>query len=169
MRVALVSDTHMPAAGHTVPDWVADALATADHVVHAGDFITAEARFRLRVQAGGDVTEVRGNRDPQFPVPEVATLDAGGVRFVVTHGDAFGRGASYREGLAALAADHDADVAVGGHTHTVLDATVDGVRVLNPGSATGAPPADSATLLTVDSEDGAPVVTHYRDGRVQDD
>jgi putative phosphoesterase len=107
------------------------------------------------------MTGVQGNRDPQLPLPAVATLDADGVRFVVTHGQDLGRAAAYREGLAALAAEHDADVAVGGHTHTVLDATVDGVRVLNPGSATGAPPAEAATLLTVDCEDGDIAVTHH--------
>jgi putative phosphoesterase len=130
-------------------------------VVHAGDFITAEARFRLRVLADGDVTEVRGNRDPRLPLPEVATTSVGGVRFVVTHGDQFGRGESYRRGLADLAAEHDADVAVGGHTHQVLVTTVDGVHVLNPGSATGAPPAEGPTLLTVDCEDGEAAVTRH--------
>lgn len=154
MRVAIVADTHLPAAGPDLPSWVADELRTADHVLHAGDFLTPKAHFRLRVRSGGEMTAVRGNRDPSLPLPEVATYETGGVRFVLTHGDDLGRGAAYRRGLADLAADHDADVAVGGHTHAPLDATVDGVRVLNPGSATGAPPAEVPTLFTVTCADG---------------
>lgn len=45
-------------------------------------------------------------------------------------------------------------VAVAGHTHEVVDATVDGVRVLNPGSATGTSPADRETMLVATVEDG---------------
>lgn len=154
MQVAVVSDTHLPAEGPSIPDWVADVLETADHVLHAGDFITAKARFELRVLSSGEMTAVQGNRDPSLPLPAVTTVDAEGVRFVLTHGDDLGRGEAYRQGLVDLAREHDADVAVGGHTHTVLDATVDGVRLLNPGSATGAPPAERPTLMTVDCDDG---------------
>lgn len=153
-EVAVVADTHLPAAGPGLPDWVADHVEAADHVLHAGDFLTPQAQFRLRVLAGGEMTAVQGNRDPSLPLPDVATYEADGVRFVLTHGDGLGRGATYRAALADLAADHDADVAVGGHTHTLLDATVDGVRVLNPGSATGATPAEAPTMQTVACEDG---------------
>lgn len=154
-QVAIVSDTHLPAEGPSVPDRFAAEFEAADHVLHAGDFLTPQARFELRVLAGGEMTAVQGNRDPSLPLPEVATYETAGVRFVLTHGDDLGRGDAYRDGLAALAGEYDADVAVGGHTHTLLDATVDGVRVLNPGSATGAPPADRPTLLTVHCEDGS--------------
>lgn len=158
-QVAILSDTHLPAAGGTVPDWVGDVLEAADHTLHAGDFLTARAHFRLRVLAGGDMTAVKGNRDPSLDLPSIATVDRGGVRFVLTHGDEIGRGATYEESLVALAADHDADVAVAGHTHQRLDTTRDGVRILNPGSATGAPPADEATLMEVDCADGSVSVT----------
>ena len=162
-RVAILSDTHLPAAGGAVPDWVAEALDTADHALHAGDFLTAEAHFELRVLASGDMTSVRGNRDPRLPLPTVETVDLGGVRFVLTHGNDIGRGATYEDALVDLAAEHDADVAVAGHTHSLLDTTRDGVRILNPGSATGAPPADAATILLADCEAGDLTVTTRRD------
>jgi predicted phosphodiesterase len=41
-----------------------------------------------------------------------------------------------------------------GHTHAVVDDTVDGVRLLNPGSATGAAPADRTTMMTAEVTDG---------------
>lgn len=150
--VAIVSDTHLPAA--SLPDWVADALGVADHTIHLGDFLTAPAHFELRVLAGGEMTAVRGNRDPRLSLPAVDTVDVGGVRFVCTHGDDIGRGEAYERALVDLAAAHDATVAVAGHTHRVLDTVRDGVRLLNPGSATGAPPAAAASLLVAHCDDG---------------
>lgn len=145
--------------GTSLPDWVVDDLERADHTLHAGDFLTARAHFRLRVLAGGEMTAVRGNRDPRLPLPTVETVDIGGVQFVLTHGDEIGRGVAYEEALVDLAADHDADVAVAGHTHQLLDTTRADVRILNPGSATGAPPADEATLLVAECTNGSLTVT----------
>jgi predicted phosphodiesterase len=45
-------------------------------------------------------------------------------------------------------------VGIGGHTHVVEDTVHEGVRVLNPGSVTGADPADRATMMTVTVEAG---------------
>lgn len=159
MRVVLVSDTHLPATGTTVPEPVAGYLREADHVIHAGDFITPRAEFEIRVLAGGELTAVRGNRDPQLSLPAVATVDVDGVRFVVTHGDDIGRGEAYERGLTELAKDHDADVAVGGHTHHTLVSSRDGIRLLNPGSATGAPPAHGPTCIAVECDGGLVDVT----------
>lgn len=165
MRVALVADTHVPSRAAEVPDWVADVIRTADHTVHAGDFDSPQGHFEVSVLAGGALTAVVGNMDPLLDCPRVTTLDAGSVRFVVTHGDGHRTLADYRQHLVELAARHDADVAVAGHTHRVEDVQRDGVRLLNPGSATGADPATEATLMTVDCEDGAVSVTLHRPPR----
>ncbi|GAB7012370.1 metallophosphoesterase family protein [Halolamina salina] len=50
-------------------------------------------------------------------------------------------------------------VGIGGHTHVVEDTVHEGVRVLNPGSVTGADPAERATMMTVTAEDGEVDVT----------
>lgn len=157
-RVVIIGDTHIRGTAATLPDGVENLLETADHVLHTGDFTTPTARFDLRVAAGGSMTAVRGNRDRGLSLPRIATYEAGGTRFVLTHGDQFDRGKAYRHGLASLGEAHDAAVAVGGHTHTVLDDHRDGIRLLNPGSATGAAPASDPTALTVDSRAGKVVV-----------
>ena len=41
-----------------------------------------------------------------------------------------------------------------GHTHQLLDTEVDGVRLLNPGSATGADPASTTSMMAVEVEGG---------------
>lgn len=161
MQVAIVSDTHIPSRASSFPEWVEATIRESDHVIHAGDFDTQRSHFDQRVLAGGAFTAVSGNMDPSLGLPDVATFDCEGVRFVVTHGDGYGRGDVYRRALSDLANEYDADVAVGGHTHRLTDATVDGVRVLNPGSATGAPPADAPTLITVECNGGSIRVTHH--------
>jgi predicted phosphodiesterase len=55
--------------------------------------------------------------------------------------------------------DGEGIVGVGGHSHDVEDSVHEGVRVLNPGSVTGADPADRATMMTVEAEDGEVDVT----------
>jgi hypothetical protein len=158
MRVAICSDTHVPARAPAIPEWVEAELAAADHVVHAGDFEAAATLARVRDLADGHLTAVRGNVDrPGVDLPTVATVDLGGVTFVVTHGDRF---RNYRRGLAELARDRGGPdaVGVGGHTHEPLDEVVDGTRVLNPGSATGNRAA-AATVMRATVADGRLDVT----------
>jgi hypothetical protein len=154
MRLALISDTHIPARAERIPDWVREQLRAADHAVHAGDFETVEVLETVR-ELTAELTAVRGNIDPEsIDLPAVATLEAGGVRFVVTHGT--GPLENYRERVAATVADHAAGPTVGvsGHTHQVMDEVVDGHRLLNPGSATGARPASRTTMMVAAVADG---------------
>jgi putative phosphoesterase len=154
MEVAIVSDTHVPSRIDRIPDWVRDRLRAADHVVHAGDFDSADALATVE-DIASDLTAVSGNTDVGLGLPAVETVTLGGVEFVVTHGT--GSPVGYEDRVAETVRDHAGDgptVGVGGHTHRVLDTVTDGVRLLNPGSATGAPPATQVTLLTAAVEQG---------------
>ncbi|WP_227352776.1 metallophosphoesterase family protein [Haladaptatus salinisoli] len=166
LRVAVISDTHIPSRANRIPDWVRTRIQDADHTIHAGDFDSADALASVRELTDGNLTAVAGNTDPRsLRLPEVATLEREGVAFVVTHGTGPKRG--YRDRVAETVRE-TADgsggasvVGVAGHTHEVMDETVDGVRLLNPGSATGAAPAREATMLVATVEDGGmSVQTH---------
>ncbi|MFD1563155.1 metallophosphoesterase family protein [Haloarchaeobius amylolyticus] len=155
-RVVIVSDTHVPSRERAVPDWVGAELERADHAIHAGDFDSQRAYDRIAALANGNLTAVRGNTDPPtLELPHSETLEIAGVTFAVTHGAGSLAGWQRRvvETTRAEAATAE-PVAVAGHTHEVVDTTVDGVRVLNPGSATGADPADRATMYVVTVTDG---------------
>lgn len=163
--LAVVSDTHVPSREERVPEWVEQRIRTADHVVHAGDFDSEEAYDRVVELAGGEanLTAVAGNLDPRgFDLPEATTLDVEDVRFVVTHGS--GPLEGYRERIVEVVREEAGPDAVGicGHTHDVMDEFVDGVRLLNPGSATGAEPAVETTMyrLTVDGSDVSVTLHH---------
>jgi putative phosphoesterase len=162
MEVALISDTHVPSRASTIPEWVRERVRAADHVVHAGDFDSADALAAVRELSSG-LTAVTGNMDPRLDLPAVATVELGGVEFVVTHGT--GRPRGYEERVAATVADHarpGPTVGVSGHTHELLDTTVEGTRLLNPGSATGAAPASETSMMIGTVGDGEVRVTTER-------
>ena len=158
MDVALISDTHIPSRANRIPDAFRERIAAADHVVHAGDFDSEGALSNVRALAAR-LTAVGGNMDPRIGLPDRATVELGGVTFVVTHGTGSKRG--YEDRVANIVREEAGAGAVGvsGHTHEVMDATHGGVRLLNPGSATGAAPADRATMLTATVRDGELDVT----------
>jgi hypothetical protein len=160
--IAIFGDTHVPSRAREIPDWVEERIQAADHVVHTGDFDSQRAYDRVR-DLSADLTAVRGNTDPNHDLglPTVATVVAGGIEFVVTHGD--GRG-SYDDRLLERVRAHGGDDAVGvaGHTHRPRDDVVDGVRLLNPGSATGANPRDVPTMIEATAKGGTLDVGFHR-------
>ena len=158
MDVALISDTHIPSRASRIPNPFRERIGAADHVVHAGDFDSEGALSNVRAMASR-LTAVGGNMDPRIGLPERATVELGGVTFVVTHGTGSKRG--YEDRVANIVRDEAGTEAIGvaGHTHEVMDATHGGVRLLNPGSATGAAPAERATMMTATVADGAFEVT----------
>ena len=163
VEVLLVSDSHVPSREPAIPEWVLERVRAAPYTIHAGDFDSSEALETVR-EAANDLTAVRGNIDPaDLDLPDVATLEMGGVRFVVTHGT--GPIESYRERVAGVVADHAADdgptVGVSGHTHQPMDIEMDGYRLLNPGSCTGARPAATTGLMAVSVTDGAVTVERH--------
>ena len=177
MEVALLSDTHIPNQAAQIPDQFCEHIAAADHVIHAGDFGSTETLAAVRNLAT-DLTAVYGNADPTgIDLPPVASVTAGDVTFVVSHGmvNFVERAVSSSEGvvfdrddwLDAVAdtarARADADeplVGVGGHSHELEDETHNGVRVVNPGSATGVGPADgTATMMIAEVTDDDTTVT----------
>lgn len=155
MDVAIISDTHIPSRERRLPTAVHDKVRRADHVIHAGDFDSKSAYSDVENLAS-HLTAVAGNVDPQIGLPSVVSVELGGIEFVVTHGTGPLRGYEARvaETVRAEATSED-PVGVAGHSHEVLDTVHDGVRLLNPGSATGARPASRTTMMVAEVADGA--------------
>lgn len=178
MELAILSDTHIPDQATEIPEAFRQLLTEADHVIHAGDIASKETLTQVRERSNG-LTAVYGNADPvDIDLPPVASVTLGGVTFVVSHGmvNFVERAVSSSEGvvfnredwLDAVAttararvraeeqlAETEQTVGIGGHTHTVEDERHNGIRVLNPGSATGLGPADgSKTMMTAEISDG---------------
>ncbi|WP_135852293.1 metallophosphoesterase family protein [Halorussus salinus] len=171
MEVAILSDTHVPSRADRLPDWVADRVREADHTIHAGDFDSPAAYETVADLAAEEFTAVAGNMDPpSLDLPTVATVEVSGTTFVVTHGTAATE-AEYEETIAEAISDEltGPGIAVAGHTHAVVDDDIEGIRFLNPGSATGADPANVATMMAVEILEGDVTVEVYvEDERVEE-
>ena len=134
MRIAVLSDTHLPRGRRRLPDRCLAELRAADLILHGGDIATAAVLEELEA-VGPPVLAVLGNVDEpalRDRVPEERTVEAGGARIAMVHdaGPATGR-------LARLRARFpDADAVVFGHSHIPLHEEDAGFQIYNPGSPT---------------------------------
>jgi putative phosphoesterase len=165
MDVAILSDMHVPGQAAGLPEAFREHVAKAEYVLHAGDFGSVDALVDVEDLAS-DLTAVYGNADPgTIDLPAVASAAVDGTTFVVSHGmiNVVERAVSSSEGVVfdrddwldavadtARARAAEPVVGIGGHSHAVEDTTHDGIRLLNPGSATGVGPADGPTMMTVE-------------------
>ena len=135
MRIAVISDTHMPRGPRSLPARCVAELRAADAILHAGDFMRVEV-LRMLEGLGPPVHGVHGNVDDEElrrMLPAARIVEAGGARIAMVHdgGQRTGRLARMR------ARFKDADAVVFGHSHLPLHETADdGFQIFNPGSPT---------------------------------
>ena len=79
---------------------------------------------------------VRGNCDWGTDAPDELIVEAGGVKFLLTHGHRYGVKSSTDQ-LARSAKEKGVAVACFGHTHDALNMPDRGVLLFNPGTAGG--------------------------------
>ncbi|MFC5381619.1 YfcE family phosphodiesterase [Aquipuribacter nitratireducens] len=158
MRLLLLADTHVPARARRLPDEVWDAVASADVVVHAGDWVDVGLLDEMAERARRLVA-VHGNNDGpalRARLPEAARADLAGLRVAVVHetGAAAGRETRCDARFGAGSPD-PADVLVFGHSHIPWDTvTPSGLRLLNPGSPTDRRRQPRCTYVTATVRDG---------------
>src|SRR5947209_9446367 len=120
MRLVIIADTHVPRRARDLPKSVWAAIAAADLVLHAGDWVDVALLDSVRSRARRLVGVVGNNDGPLLreQLPEVATADVGGVRFTVVHDT--GPSAGRERRMDALYAG-TTDVVVFGHSHIPWD------------------------------------------------
>jgi putative phosphoesterase len=135
VRVAIISDTHMPRGARRLPDACLERLEAADAILHAGDFMELEVLHALQA-LGPPVHAVRGNVDSsqlitRLPLQRVVEFP-NRVRIGMVHdaGPKDGRLARMRRCFP------DAQAVVFGHSHIPLHEEQDGFQLFNPGSPT---------------------------------
>ena len=134
MRLAIISDTHLPRGTRALPAACVEELERADAILHAGDLMEVSVLAMLE-QIGPPVHAVRGNVDSaqlQARLPLTRTVDAAGARIAMIHdaGPAAGRLDRMRRRFP------DADAVVFGHSHIPLHEERAGFQIFNPGSPT---------------------------------
>jgi putative phosphoesterase len=152
MRIAVVSDTHMPKGGRTLPPECLERLAAADLVLHAGDLVALSFLEELR-RLGPPVEAVYGNMDDaaaRAALPKERVVEAGGARIGMVHipGPLAGREARL------VARFRGCDAVVYGHTHVPQLERVEGVWILNPGSPTERRRSPARSMIELDVDGG---------------
>jgi uncharacterized protein len=134
VRLAIISDTHMPRRGRELPAACVERLRAADAIVHAGDLVAVEV-LELLESLGPPVHAVHGNVDEpalQMRLPTVRVVEAEGSRILVTHDG----GPAVRRLARLRARFSDVDAVVFGHSHMPLHEDAGGFQIFNPGSPT---------------------------------
>ncbi len=149
MIIGVVADTHVGEFLDELPQWVLDALAGSDLILHAGDL--SDGSVIRTLERIAPVVAVRGDHDlPSAPhLPRRAVVQVGGHRIGLIHGKrrstdalvvaahaAAGKRIGWDAGrLRAMARSFQGvDAVVFGHWHEAVIAHVDGVLVMNPGA-----------------------------------
>lgn len=153
MLVAIVSDTHLPRGRRRLPGACLERLRTADLILHAGDFVSADALAEIEALAP-PLAAVHGNVDSKelgVHLPETRVVEANGVRIGMVHdaGPAQARLGRMRRRFP------DADAVVFGHSHIPLhEEDDDGFQIFNPGSPTDRRRQPRHTMGLARAEDG---------------
>ncbi len=143
MKIGVVSDTHATSFAQ-LPDRILLALAEADLIIHAGDFIAKDVLDSLKRL--GEVKAVRGNMDSEELkriLPEKELLVIEGRRIGITHGWGSPYGIDNRVGRMF----EDVDIIVYGHSHYSQNEVKKGILFFNPGQA-----RNSFGMLTIGEE-----------------
>ena len=156
MRIAIISDTHMPRGPRRLPDACVERLRAADLILHAGDLMRLEV-LRALEALGPPVHAVHGNVDDaavRAVLPERTVVEAAGARIAMVHdaGPSQGRLDRLRRAFP------EADAVVFGHSHIPLHEADPrtGFQIFNPGSPTERRRQPRHTMGEAVIEDGRP-------------
>src|SRR4051794_32333973 len=133
MLLAIVSDTHCRTL-RRIPASCLERLATADLILHTGDFTEPAVLEELRA-LGPELAGVHGNVDTaelQQMLPATRTVNAEGARIGMVHDAGPARGRLER----LRARFPEADAVVFGHSHMPLHERRGDFQIFNPGSPT---------------------------------
>lgn len=153
MKLLLMADTHVPHRARDLPEQLWRAVAEADVVVHAGDWVSVQLLDTLLARANRLIAVVGNNDGPALSakLPEIAAAELDGVRLAVVHETGPARGREER----CATRFPDTDVLVFGHSHIPWDTVAPtGLRLLNPGSPTDRRRQPTCSWMTAEIEDG---------------
>ena len=146
MKLIVMSDSHENSDSVLI---VKQKCADADYFIHCGDSKLPSSKLEGFIA-------VQGNVDAPGSFPEEQTLDIDGFHIWIVHGHKYIKGAAPDYKALALAAKaRGYNCVLFGHTHIYYDNTIEGVRLLNPGSVwKQRDPNDICSLMVVNICDG---------------
>lgn len=151
MRIGVISDTH---GVKKAMDRVILDAGKVDLWLHAGDY-SQDAPY-LEAKTGVPVYAVCGNCDvyeDRGPVELVTKLE--GTTLAMVHGNRYVSRSRW-DNLIYWGQEKNAQVVVFGHIHTPVNEVIDGILVINPGSA-AKPRGDVPTCVSASTDSSRPM------------
>jgi uncharacterized protein len=145
LRVAVISDTHLPRGTRRLPEECVERLGAAALILHAGHISSAAFLAELQL-LGPPVKAVAGNVDEaalRESLPPQLIVQVGRQRIALVHDPRVWAGREAR----LLRRFPDCEAIVYGHTHLPQVERWQGVWILNPGSPTERRRAPSRSML----------------------
>ncbi len=149
MRIAVISDTHIPTRLREIPLRVIEECVDSDYIIHSGDLVDFDIIKELSQYA--PVKAVKGNMDAyqsSASLPETAILKLEGFTVCVTHGS----GTPYKLADRVLNKfeNENPDIIIFGHSHEFHHDRKDNVIRLNPGAVSGTRGQSTMAILTLE-------------------
>ncbi|MBO9533576.1 MAG: metallophosphoesterase family protein [Solirubrobacteraceae bacterium] len=154
MRIAVISDTHMPKGDRVLPAECVERCSAADVILHGGDINDLATLDAIRA-LGPPVHAVWGNNctdEVRAQIPKELVVELGGVQVGMIHigGPAARRPERLEERFPGCG------LVIFGHSHVPEHViTAAGTHVLNPGSPTERRRAPHCAMATVEISGGA--------------
>ena len=149
LRVLVISDTHGDAG---IISRALEICRDVDAAIHLGD-IVSDAKELVRLMGDKPCFFVRGNCDPYSAAEDELLITIGGVKMLLVHGHEDG----VKYDLMRLyyhAMEHEAAVALYGHTHVSDIDRVGSCWLVNPGSASRPRMGRPKTCALLEIRDG---------------
>ena len=131
MKIGILSDTHIPTVGESIPLSLLKAFENVDLIIHAGDLVRLEVLDTLTSLA--PVKAVYGNMDPaevKRELPDKLCFSVEGIKIGVIHGWGAPNGLDKR----IRPTFPDCNCIIFGHSHSPMYQWTEGVLFLNPGA-----------------------------------
>ncbi len=151
MKIAVLSDSHIPTRLGAIPGRVYEICAESDLILHSGDMV--EHGVIIDLERYAPVKAVHGNMDPYDITrryPESLELELEGYRICMTHGSGARFGIENR--IFKRFKSHNPDIIIFGHSHVFYNDIKDGVLRLNPGAVSGSIGNRTMALLTLEKD-----------------
>lgn len=150
MKIAVLSDTHIPTRLGALPGRVYEICAECDLILHSGDMVDLSVIHDL--QRFASVKAVHGNMDPyelRNMYPESLKLELEGYKICMTHG----AGSRFRIESRILDRfiSEKPDIVIFGHSHVYHSDVKNGVLRLNPGAVCESMKRRSMALLVLEN------------------
>jgi len=153
VKVAVLSDTHMPANSHSLPRGLVDNLKGVNLILHAGDF--TEEFVIDELERIAPVECVAGNMDSHAikkKYPEKKILSLGDFKIGLVHG--YGAPDNLIKYAKEAFQGEPLDCIIYGHSHIPSIEYIDSVMYLCPGSPTDKvfAPYNSFVMLEINEQ-----------------